>query len=107
MWSLRYWTTEKFLGSVFKPFTFKVIVGIVGLIYIMLVTFLFICSLFLSLYSSPLFSFDQAFYMLLFYILLSISMGIPGGSIVKNPPANVGLIPGSERAPEEGNGNPL
>ena len=34
-------------------------------------------------------------------------MGIPGGSIVKNPPANAGLIPGSGRAPEEGNGNPL
>ena len=34
----------------------------------------------------------------------------PGGSVVKNPPANaedVGLIPGSGRAPEEGNGNPL
>ena len=30
--------------------------------------------------------------------------------MVKNPPANaedVGLIPGSGRAPEEGNGNPL
>ena len=30
--------------------------------------------------------------------------------MVKNPPANagdVGLIPGSERSPEEGNGNPL
>ena len=36
--------------------------------------------------------------------------GLPGGSVVKNPPANagdVGLIPGSERSPEEGNGNPL
>ena len=34
----------------------------------------------------------------------------PGGSVVKNPPANagdVGLIPGSGRCPEEGNGNPL
>ena len=41
-------------------------------------------------------------------------MGFPGGSVVKkkkkNPPANagdVGLIPGSERSPREGNGNPL
>ena len=36
--------------------------------------------------------------------------GFPGGSIVKNPPANAGdsgLIPGSERSPGEGNGNPL
>ena len=34
----------------------------------------------------------------------------PDGSLVKNPPANtrdLGLIPGSERSPGEGNGNPL
>ena len=39
--------------------------------------------------------------------------GFPGGSLVKNPPANgggvrdSGLIPGSGRYPGEGNGNPL
>ena len=39
-------------------------------------------------------------------------MGFPGGSVVKNPPANegdtgdVGLIPGSGRSLGEGNGNP-
>jgi len=36
--------------------------------------------------------------------------GFPGGSVVKNLPANVadvGLIPGSGRSPGEGNGNPL
>ena len=36
--------------------------------------------------------------------------GFPGGSVVKNPPANagdMGLIPGSERSPGEGNSNPL
>ena len=36
--------------------------------------------------------------------------GFPGGSVVKNPPANVGdvgSIPGSGNPPEEGNGNPL
>ena len=36
--------------------------------------------------------------------------GFPGGSVVKNPPDNAGdadLIPGSERSPGEGNGNPL
>ena len=34
----------------------------------------------------------------------------PGGSAVKNPPANAGdsgLIPGTGRSPGEGNGNPL
>ena len=37
-------------------------------------------------------------------------MGIPVGSIVKNPPASMGdtgSIPGSGRYPAEGNGNPL
>ena len=40
-------------------------------------------------------------------------MGFPGGSVVKNPPANAGdardagSIPGSERSPGVGNGNPL
>ena len=37
-------------------------------------------------------------------------MGFPGGSVVKNLPANTGdegPIPGSGRSPGEGNGNPL
>ena len=40
-------------------------------------------------------------------------MGVPGGSVVKNPPANAGAtrdpgsIPGLGRSPGEGNGNPL
>ena len=37
-------------------------------------------------------------------------MAFPGGSVVKNPPANegdMGLIPGSRRSPGRGNGNPL
>ena len=37
-------------------------------------------------------------------------MGFPGGSVVKNSPANigdVGSIPGSGRSPGVGNGNPL
>ena len=36
--------------------------------------------------------------------------GIPGGSVVKNPPAsagNTGSIPGSGRSPGGGHGNPL
>ena len=39
-----------------------------------------------------------------------ISMGFPGGSEVKASACNVGdlgSIPGLERSPEEGNGNPL
>ena len=38
------------------------------------------------------------------------SYPIPGGSVVKNLPANAGdtsLIPGSRRSPGGGNGNPL
>ena len=38
-------------------------------------------------------------------------MGFPGGSMVKNPLANLrgdaSLIPGSVKSHEEGNGNPL
>ena len=37
-------------------------------------------------------------------------MAFPGGSVVKNPPANagdMGLIPGSRRYPGEGNGYPV
>ena len=37
-------------------------------------------------------------------------MGFPGGSVVKNPPANVGdvgSIPGLRKSPGEGNFNPL
>ena len=40
-------------------------------------------------------------------------MGFPGGSVIKNPPANAGdtrdsgLIPGLGRFPGLGNGNPL
>ena len=36
--------------------------------------------------------------------------GFPGGSEVKNPPANAGdtgSVPDSERSPGEGHGNPL
>ena len=48
----------------------------------------------------------------IFHILGSLmsSLGLPGGSVVKNAPANAGdagLIPGSGRSPGGGNGNPL
>ena len=39
-----------------------------------------------------------------------VTKGFPGGSVVKNLPVNagdMGLIPGLERSPREGNGNPL
>ena len=45
-----------------------------------------------------------------FKCLLDIFRGFPGGSVVKNLPANArdaGLIPGSGRPPGEGNGTPL
>ena len=41
---------------------------------------------------------------------MSPALGFPGGSVVKNPPANagdVGSIPESGRSPGEGNGNAL
>ena len=47
-------------------------------------------------------------------MIIRISIrGFPGGTAVKNPPANAGdardadSIPGSRRSPGEGNGNPL
>ena len=39
-----------------------------------------------------------------------LAQGFPGGSVIKNLPANAGemnLIPGSGRSPGEGNGNPF
>ena len=45
------------------------------------------------------------------FICIQITWGaFPGRSVVMNPPANAeytGSIPGSERSPGEGNGNPL
>ena len=44
---------------------------------------------------------------------LKALVGFPGGSMVKNPPANAGAagdmcsIPGLGRSPGEGNGNPF
>ena len=43
-------------------------------------------------------------------LVLDILLGFPGGSVVKNPPANAGdagSIPGPGRYPAEENGNPL
>ena len=41
---------------------------------------------------------------------VDLAQGFPGGSVVKNPPANAGdagSVPGSGRSPEGGNGYPL
>ena len=44
------------------------------------------------------------------FTIVSPTSGFPGGSVIRNLPANArdaGLIPGSGRSPGEGNGNPL
>ena len=44
------------------------------------------------------------------HVVHYIPVGFPGGSVVKNSPADtgdVGLTPGSGRSSGEGNGNPL
>ena len=42
-------------------------------------------------------------------LIIMYDVSFPGGSVVKNPPANVGdvsSIPGSGKSPGKGNGNP-
>ena len=46
----------------------------------------------------------------MYWLLLFLQMGFPGGSVVKNPPANArdtGSITELGGSPGEGNGNPL
>ena len=48
--------------------------------------------------------------MIFFFLSHENPGGVPGGEVVKNPPANagdVGSIPGSGRSPGGGNGYPL
>ena len=43
-------------------------------------------------------------------MILLLCKCFPGGSVIKNPPANAGdtgLVPGLGRSPGEGNGKPL
>ena len=50
---------------------------------------------------------------MVFGYLIRISLGFPGGSVIKNLPTNmgdtgdVGLTPGWGRSPERGHDNPL
>ena len=47
---------------------------------------------------------------LIFKTLVNLIRSFPGGSVVKNPPISAGeagSVPGSEKHPAEGNGNPL
>ena len=53
---------------------------------------------------------DYELQITMIYMFIKYAMGFPGGSVVKNLPANVGdegLIPGLGRFPGGGNGNPL
>ena len=46
----------------------------------------------------------------IYALYVSVLWDFPGGSVVKNPPANsgdTGSIPGSGRTPAGGHGNPL
>ena len=58
-------------------------------------------------------SFCQTLWNSFAFSLMFSNNGVPGRTVVKNPPANTGnardvdLIPGSGRSPEGGNGNPL
>ena len=48
--------------------------------------------------------------MMIIIVTHLIELGFPGGSVVKNPPANtgdMGLISGLGRSPGEGNDSPL
>ena len=57
--------------------------------------------------------FKHCFVAVLVMLCFHFRLGFPGGSVVKNPPASagdsgvVGSIPGSERSPGGGHGNPL
>ena len=46
-------------------------------------------------------------FMLNFLLVSGSIKGFPGGSVLKNLPANAGLVPQLGRSPGGGNGNPL
>ena len=59
---------------------------------------------------APLSTFSQGLVKFMFIESTRLSNHLPGGAVVKNPPASagdMGSIPGSGRSPGEGNGNPL
>ena len=52
----------------------------------------------------------STYHYLIYFTCICIYVGFPGGTVVKNLPANagdVGLIAGLEKSPGAGNGNPL
>ena len=71
------------------------------------------CMIFTKLYhhlTSVILSIKSILYNILCNKWVIVTKGFSGGSVVKNPPANegdMGLIPGSGRSPEGGNGNPF
>ena len=71
------------------------------------------CMIFTKLYhhlTSVILSIKSILYNIVCNKWVIVTKGFSGGSVVKNPPANegdMGLIPGSGRSPEGGNGNPF
>ena len=74
---------------------------------------LFSSSLSLSFFLSTVILITMKWYLIVIFIFIFLRSGFPGGSVVKNPPANagdagvMGLIPGSGRCPGVGNSNLL
>ena len=74
---------------------------------------LFSSSLSLSFFLSTVILITMKWYLIVIFIFIFLRSGFPGGSVVKNPPANagdagvMGLIPGSGRCPRVGNSNLL
>ena len=66
-----------------------------------------------SFFLSTVILISMKWYLIVIFIFIFLRSGFPGGSVVKNPPANagdagvMGLIPGSGRCPGVGNGNLL
>ena len=70
----------------------------------------FLCCIIVGISVGFFFSAYSSFFFFKYLFLFTYLVGFPGGSVVKNPPANVGnagLIPRSERSYGEGNGNPF
>ena len=106
-YTLSYWLTVYFIKVSFLFFFFPLLLGrkLITLKFIVSSVKIFLlvsCTLWLN------FFFVGSHYFIFAFHCLGV--GFPGGSVVKNLPANAGdggLIPGSGRSLREGNGNPL